>query len=133
VRHDAADFLALVVLLAPVNEAGERQARVAVQLGKEIQVLVLLVRAERFDDGASGKPFVNEERQRGNVEGEALGLAGPVEERAGELLEGGFQIADLAPTRTRVVVVPQTALKSPLQGADIDREEDARDARLEFG
>ncbi len=42
---------------------------------------------ERVDDGFSGEAFVDEERQHGDVEREALGLTGPVEERSAQPLQ----------------------------------------------
>jgi hypothetical protein len=42
----------------------------------------LLVSGEGLDDGLGGEPLVDEEGERGHVEREPLGLAGPVEERA---------------------------------------------------
>ncbi len=53
----------------------------------EVRLLVCFVADEGLDDGFGGEALVYEERQRRDVEGQALGLARPVEERAAQALE----------------------------------------------
>ena len=61
-------------------------ARIAEEV-RHVELRVGPVRRERVDDGFCRKPLVDEERQRRNVEGEPLGLAGPVEERPAQALQ----------------------------------------------
>ena len=63
----------------------ERQLRVCEEL--ELHLPVALVPRERLEDRLRRQPLVDEQRQRRHVEGEPLGLAGPVQERPAQRLQ----------------------------------------------
>ena len=71
----------------------ERELRVGEEL--ELHLPVALMSLERLEDRLRREPFVDEERQRRHVEGEPLGLAGPVEERLAKRLELASECAHL--------------------------------------
>ena len=65
----------------------------------------LPVTLQGLDDAHGGQPLMDEERKRGHVEGQPLGLAGPVEEglpQRGELVHRILEPAHYGPARSVV-------------------------------
>ncbi|MNC89274.1 hypothetical protein D3C83_51830 [compost metagenome] len=63
---------------------------------QEVDLLVRLVPLQRLENDLGREPLVHEERERGDVERQALGLARPIEEwpaQALQMIDGFYERA----------------------------------------